>query len=342
MICSSLLLSKQSKFQIQIQNINHMRVSLFSNTLTIRLTSLWRVLFSSVVFPQTFRCISAYQCFPSPNHFSSIVSYPSMSGSEHMNQDLVQKVSFINADLAKIIDDRLMSRPGYTIDQLMELAGYSVACAGHDILKMSRSESKNVFIFCGPGNNGGDGLVAARHLKHFGYEPHIVYPKQAKGDIFVNLVHQLHELNIPIFSEFPSQEILADTILVIDALFGFSFKGPLREPYGSMIQWMQSMQHTLPILSVDVPSGWDVDHGDVFSTGFSPSATISLTLPKNCMSTYCGTHYVGGRFMPPSLASEFNLIMPNYGVGVSQVCVYYLFIYLFIFCLFYHIDPFVA
>jgi periplasmic divalent cation tolerance protein len=72
-------------------------------------------------------------------------------------------------------------------------------------------------------------------------------------------------------------------------------------------------------MSVDIPSGWDVDKGDVLGTGLVPAAVVSLTLPKRCMMGYQGTHYVGGRFMPPALAEGLGLTMPDYGHGVAQV-----------------------
>ncbi len=60
----------------------------------------------------------------------------------------------------------------------MELAGLSVAAAIQHAYPPHAFA--NVAILAGPGNNGGDGLVAARHLKHFGYTPTIVYPKPGK------------------------------------------------------------------------------------------------------------------------------------------------------------------
>jgi NAD(P)H-hydrate epimerase len=231
------------------------------------------------------------------------------------------EISYVNADLAKLIDDRLMSSPGYTLDQLMELAGYSVACAAYDILhgEDSQIKRKPIYIFCGPGNNGGDGLVAARHLKHFGYSPSIIYPKQSNGEIFSNLIHQLHGLEIPILTESPDTTTLAESALLIDSLFGFSFKGPSREPYSSIINQFRELQSLRPILSIDIPSGWDVNEGDIYSSGFLPSSTISLSTPKLCMRMYPGDHYVGGRFIPPSLAQELKLILPDYGDNVSQI-----------------------
>ena len=64
----------------------------------------------------------------------------------------------------------------FSLPQLMELAGLSVAQATHDFWRMK--QSKRILVVCGPGNNGGDGIVAARHLQMFGYECSILYPKQ--------------------------------------------------------------------------------------------------------------------------------------------------------------------
>ena len=68
----------------------------------------------------------------------------------------------------------------------MELAGLSVA---ESITKVYDAQTySKVLIVAGPGNNGGDGLVAARHLKHFGYQPSIYYPKPSTKTLFlVNL-----------------------------------------------------------------------------------------------------------------------------------------------------------
>jgi NAD(P)H-hydrate epimerase len=65
--------------------------------------------------------------------------------------------------------------------------------------------------------------------------------------------------------------------LVVDALFGFSFKPPMREPYKSVISEFKKIEQK--ILSVDIPSGWDVEGGNTEEL-FHPAYLVSLTLPK--------------------------------------------------------------
>jgi NAD(P)H-hydrate epimerase len=98
-----------------------------------------------------------------------------------------------------------MSTGAFSIDQLMELAGLSVSQAGMiDLSNRSPAcrmnvscvltatvfklqplnKGKRILVACGPGNNGGDGLVAARHLFHYGYQPTIYYPKQSKNELY--------------------------------------------------------------------------------------------------------------------------------------------------------------
>jgi hydroxyethylthiazole kinase-like uncharacterized protein yjeF len=65
-----------------------------------------------------------------------------------------------------------MGQLGFSVDQLMELAGLSVACAVH----AEACQAANILVLAGPGNNGGDGLVAARHLHHFGHHVNVRTP----------------------------------------------------------------------------------------------------------------------------------------------------------------------
>lgn len=88
----------------------------------------------------------------------------------------------LGAKAAAALDQELMSTGAFSIDQLMELAGLSVSQA---LFKLQPpSKGNRILIAVGPGNNGGDGLVAARHLWHYGYKPTVYYPKQPKNELY--------------------------------------------------------------------------------------------------------------------------------------------------------------
>ncbi|CAG8465953.1 4441_t:CDS:2, partial [Ambispora leptoticha] len=202
---------------------------------------------------------------------------------------------YLSQRVAQIIDEELMSQAGgFSIDQLMELAGLSVAQA---ISKVYSKESySRILICCGPGNNGGDGLVAARHLSHFGYRPNIFYPKQSKKDLYQRLVVQCNNLKIPFVNEL-NKQILNNADLVLDAIFGFGFSGEIRSPFGVVIQLLKEI--SVPIASVDIPSAWDVEKGNIDDRSFTPAMLISLTAPKLGTRQFRGIHYLGGRFVTP-------------------------------------------
>lgn len=105
---------------------------------------------------------------------------------------------------------------GFALEQLMELAGLSCAQAIHKVYPPD--SHPRVLVVAGPGNNGGDGLVAARHLFHWRYSPRVYYPKQGKTEIFKGLVKQLGTLKVPFVESL--EEAVKDVDLVVDAVFG--------------------------------------------------------------------------------------------------------------------------
>jgi len=162
---------------------------------------------------------------------------------------------------------------------------------------------------CSPGNNGGDGLVAARHLVHFGLEADVVYPKPSLKQHFINLVTQCEDMNIPVMQEMPHSNKAYD--IVVDAIFGFSFDSTskIREPFATAIHKMIQLQkeQNSKIISVDVPSGWDVDGKILTEKNFSPDVLISLTAPKMSAKQFKGRHFVGGRFLPPAIGEKYGV-----------------------------------
>uniref|UniRef100_A0A1D1XRX4 NAD(P)H-hydrate epimerase n=2 Tax=Anthurium amnicola TaxID=1678845 RepID=A0A1D1XRX4_9ARAE len=233
--------------------------------------------------------------------------------------DGLTEVSYLTQREAAEIDEILMGPLGFSVDQLMELAGLSVAASIAEVYKTN--EYSRVLAICGPGNNGGDGLVAARHLHHFGYKPVVCYPKRTPKALYTGLVTQLEALSVPFLSveELP-QDVSSDFDLIVDALFGFSFQGKPRPPFDDLIQRLTTssssgVQHEKPpvIVSVDIPSGWHVEEGDVDGEGIKPHMLVSLTAPKLCARKFSGPHhFLGGRFVPPSIANKYALRLPPY------------------------------
>ncbi|PWA16780.1 hypothetical protein CCH79_00017877, partial [Gambusia affinis] len=238
-------------------------------------------------------------------------------GVRHLGQEEAQK-----------IDEELFSEFGFSVDQLMELAGLSCATAVTRVLDLCPLQAyplsslvkarPSLLVICGPGNNGGDGLVCARHLKLFGYEPSVLYPKRPSKPLFQGLTTQCEKMEIPFLSDMPEAEVIDEAYnLVIDAIFGFSFKGAVREPFGSILDVLKKI--TVPIASIDIPSGrdykhgvsWDVEQGS--TDGLQPDMLVSLTAPKKSASLFRGRyHFLGGRFVPPALDRKYQLCLPPY------------------------------
>lgn len=238
-----------------------------------------------------------------------------MAGNDNANV----VTGYLNAADAAALDVELMTAPGFSLEQLMELAGLSCAEATFQVVQEKKLQQKpKILIVCGPGNNGGDGLVAARHLVMFGYECHVVYPKQSKKTHFINLLQQCDDVGVPVSTTMPQD--LSGYSAIMDAIFGFSFKGEPREPFKTILQQIKAASNGgVLTISVDVPSGWHVDEGDVAKTGFTPDVLISLTTPKHCSNTFKGRHFVGGRFLPPKLADKYKVKVRSTISGSSFV-----------------------
>ncbi|PCH40115.1 YjeF N-terminal domain-like protein [Wolfiporia cocos MD-104 SS10] len=228
-------------------------------------------------------------------------------------------VRYLTAKLAQQIDEQLMSAAGaFSLDQLMELAG--LACAQTLAKVYSKEKYPRVLVCCGPGNQGGDGLVAARHLGMFGYQPTIWMPKPGSKDIYKRLKTQCDNMKIqtlaPTEETHSLRDALASSDVILDAIFGFSFKPPVRAPFDAALPLLSASG--LPIVSVDIPSGWDVEEGNAEGVGLNPDVLISLTAPKEGVRQFTRRHFLGGRFVPKLMEEQFALNLPEYP-GFDQI-----------------------
>lgn len=219
----------------------------------------------------------------------------------------------LSAKAASLLDAELMSSGAFSIDQLMELAGLAVAKAIYKQYPPTQSPGQ-VLVLVGPGNNGGDGLVCARHLKLWNsYEPVVYYPKQPQKTLYKNLVTQLDQLGVRQIDSLDEVKKLLQGLsvsVIVDLLFGFSFRPPIRAPFDDLIAYLsENAKSIAPIVAVDIPSGWDVDEGPI-DTDINASMLVSLTAPKPCAAKFAGpgkVHYLGGRFINDTIAAKYGI-----------------------------------
>jgi hydroxyethylthiazole kinase-like uncharacterized protein yjeF len=159
--------------------------------------------------------------------------------------------------------------------------------AGLDVAKLALAiapHAQHVWLACGPGNNGGDGLEAALHLKHLGKEPVVTWlgtPEQTPADARASF-----ERAVQVGVTF-SQNVPHRVDLCVDALLGMG--GVLREPLGVMASWIDQMNGlTVPILAVDLPSGLDANTGACTQTHVKASHTLGLLTLKPGLFTAQG------------------------------------------------------
>jgi NAD(P)H-hydrate epimerase len=127
-------------------------------------------------------------------------------------------------------------------------------------------------------------------------------------------VAQLEQLQIPFQNHFKNSD------LILDAVFGFSFTGPIRPPFDALLSVM--IHSTCPIISIDIPSGWHVEQGP-HPNDIQPEMLISLTFPKECAKYFKGKHhFLGGRFIPPSLSKKYGFSVPEFPGSAQCVRLY--------------------
>lgn len=239
--------------------------------------------------------------------------YKNFTSSYFISTSSITMVKYLKQEEAINIDQELLNVYKFSIDQLMELAGLSCATAIHKCFPPS--DYNKVLVLCGPGNNGGDGLVCARHMKFFGYSSDVFYPVYTDKPLYNNLVHQCVACGVLVSNSLPEDINKYD--LLIDALFGFSFKPPIRATFLPIMEILNTT--CKPICSIDIPSGWSIE-GIPEKNTIKPELLISLTAPKECARSFKGKyHYLGGRFVPKELEEKYQLKLPPY--PITECCV---------------------
>ncbi|XP_023699977.1 yjeF N-terminal domain-containing 3 isoform X2 [Paramormyrops kingsleyae] len=186
-----------------------------------------------------------------------------------------EPLRYLSKDEAAALETELLSDYRFGQQQLIEIWGHACAVAIAKAFPLGTLAKKQptVLVVCGPDQNGSVGLVCARHLR-----------------IFVQLINDAYNL-------------------VIDAILGpEADHTDVREPYSSILATLKQIK--IPIVSVDVPSGWDADEPG--TDGINPEVLISLTVPKRCAASFPGKHFLVGRFLPYDIQKKYELNLPEY------------------------------
>ncbi|WP_298703125.1 NAD(P)H-hydrate dehydratase [uncultured Veillonella sp.] len=184
---------------------------------------------------------------------------------------------------------------------LMENAGHGVALVIDEELNKKYGThrfEKEIVILAGPGNNGADGLVAARHLDEKGYEVRIICPHSTgnESELFKMQQKIIDGLDIPLMTLEDGVDSLEGVAVIVDALIGTALKGELREPYMAILDAVESYldiyKDTL-VVAVDMPSGVHPDDGSVANGTLGVDLTVTFGAPKQGMYLYPAREYCG-------------------------------------------------
>ncbi len=203
----------------------------------------------------------------------------------------------VTASEMRRIDQAAMEQHGIPGVVLMENAGLRVVETIESLLEHVRG--KVISIFVGKGNNGGDGLVAARHLHNRGAQVKVLLmadPADLQGDARTNLtIWQRMEQPVYLVSQLNSLNVvkmaLLNTHMIVDALFGTGFRGRVNETVGQVIQYINASR--IPVVSVDVPSGLEADTGECRGACIRATHTVTFGLPKLGLVVEPGASYAG-------------------------------------------------
>jgi hydroxyethylthiazole kinase-like uncharacterized protein yjeF len=220
-------------------------------------------------------------------------------------------MKILTSEQMRNIDRRATESFGVPSIVLMENAAIAVV----DALFEHYPACDRAAVFCGVGNNGGDGLAVARHLENRGVVPVVfIVGERAKfaGDARTNLVI-CERLGIPIHDIATLGGVegamahAADADLVVDAIFG---TGLNRAPEGVAAEVINAIAELrLPVIAIDLPSGTDASTGEPFDPSIQAEVTVTFAAPKVChvfepAASRCGEIIVADISIPEAAIDE--------------------------------------
>ncbi len=206
------------------------------------------------------------------------------------------KEFILNNAEAQMVDHYAIDTLGLPGIELMQRAGSFISMKSKKILK--HVPGSHVAIFCGTGNNGGDGFVAARQLSEWGVTVNIWLagsPEKITGDAF-HFYKQCVEKPIRIINvieqaDLPTVKQIAESDLIIDALLGTGFKGEVRGIIRQLIELINASK--CPVISVDIPSGVSGDTAQIGEVAIQATRTVTMGFLKRGLMFQPGKRLAG-------------------------------------------------
>ena len=177
-----------------------------------------------------------------------------------------------DAATMRAIDAWAIEERGIPGLDLMDRAGEALAAITGEAIPAGR-----IAVVCGRGNNGGDGLVAARVLRGAGRDVDVLLISEP-GELSLDAAEQLRRLGGPAAARHWSSEGLTGAAGAIDAILGTGFHGAPRGPAADAIQALNG--HGAPVVAADVPSGVDASSGEVSGVAVRAQVTVAFHLAK--------------------------------------------------------------
>jgi hydroxyethylthiazole kinase-like uncharacterized protein yjeF len=206
--------------------------------------------------------------------------------------------------------DARAKRLGITAEWLMEQAGTATAAAARALMIAGdRPPQSLVLILCGPGNNGGDGLVAARRLAEHGFASEVVLLsngtpstpeatvnwERLEGIDLVRRVSTVRDSDVALYLNG-----IERAGIVVDALLGTGVSGPLREPVRTAVDVaVRARENLVPVLAVDTPTAVNLTTGVPSDPVVRADVTITFHRPKQGLHTRIGKVIAGHLLVAP-------------------------------------------
>ena len=202
-------------------------------------------------------------------------------------------IVYVTAEEMRKIDDMSIREFQVDVLMLMENAGRAAAVLARQML-LGQTIGKRVACLVGGGNNGGDGMVAARHLANWGAVVKVISgtSKDKMKSVPLGQLNIIEKMGIPILS---TDHTLGDFDLLIDSLIGYGLEGNPRDRAATIIKDANASGR--PILALDVPSGMNATTGEAYDPCIKATATLTLALPKTGFLARGAPLYLGDLYL---------------------------------------------